>query len=126
EVARDLLVVDLIVGHGGAELSIPVDQSLASIDLAGLEEVEERPADGPRADLVQGETVPLPVAGAAHQAELGQDPRFVFVLPGPDPLDQCLPAQVVAGGLLFLVQWPFRGAVGGGVAAGRVRGLASG
>ena len=40
-------VVDFVVGDGGAELGVPVDQTFASEDLAGLEEVEEGAADGP-------------------------------------------------------------------------------
>ena len=104
EMARDLLVVDLVVGDGGAELGVPVDQPLAAKDLAGLEQVEERAADGARADLVEREPGPVPVARAAHQPELAQDPLLVLVLPGPDPLDQRLAAEVVAGLLLLLEQ----------------------
>ena len=100
----DFLVIDLVVGHGRAELGVPVDQPLAAKDLARLEQVEERAADGARADLVEGEPGPLPVARAAHQAELAQDPLLVLVLPGPDSLDQGLAAQVVPGLLLFLEQ----------------------
>ena len=48
--------------------------------------------------------VAVPVARAAHQAELAQDSLLVLVLPGPDPLDQGVAAQVVAGLLLLLEQ----------------------
>ena len=57
-----------------------------------------------RAELIEGEPGPLPVAGTAHQPELAQDPLLVFVFPGPDALDQCLAAEVVAGFLLFFEQ----------------------
>ena len=82
----DLFVIDLVVGHGGAELGVPVDQPLAAKDLARLEQVEERAADGARAKLVEREPGPLPVAGTAHQPELAQDPLLVLVFPGPDSL----------------------------------------
>ena len=104
EMAGDLFVIDLVVGHGGAELGVPVDQPLAAKDLARLEQVEKRAAHGARAQLIEGEPGPLPVAGAAHQPELAQDPLLVLVLPGPDALDQRLAAQVVPGFLLFLEQ----------------------
>ena len=50
ELALDLLVVDLVVGDGGAQVGVPVDQPLAAVDLVVLEEPEERLADGPGAD----------------------------------------------------------------------------
>ncbi len=68
EMAGDFFVVDLVVGHGGAKLGIPVDQPLAAEDLARLEQVEKRTADGARAKFVEGEPGPLPVAGTAHAA----------------------------------------------------------
>ena len=61
-------------------------------------------ADGPRADRVEGEPGPVPVARAAHQPELAEDALLVLVLPGPDPLDEGLAAEVVAGLLLLLEQ----------------------
>ena len=104
EMALDFFVVDLVVGHGGAELGVPVDQPLAAEDLAGLEQVEERPPDGARADRVEREPGAVPVARAAHEPELAQDALLVLVLPGPDPLDERRAAEVVAGLLLFLEQ----------------------
>ncbi len=87
EVPLDLLVIDLIVGHRGAELGVPVDQPLAAENLAGLEQVEERPANRARADLVKREAGAVPVARAAHEPELAEDSLLVLVLPRPDPLD---------------------------------------
>ena len=113
EMAGDFFVIDLVVGHGGAELGVPVDQPLAAKDLARLEQVEKRAADCARAKLVEGEPGPLPVAGTAHQPELAQDPLLVLVFPGPDSLDQGLAAQVVAGLLLLLEQPLFDDGLGG-------------
>ncbi len=47
------------------------------------------------------------------QPELAQDPLLVFVFPGPDALDQCLAAQVVAGFLLLFEQPPLDDGLGG-------------
>ena len=103
--AGDVLGVDLVVGDGGAELGVPVDEAFAAEDLAGLEEAEEGLADSAGADVVEGEAGALPVARAAHELELLQDAGFVLVLPGPDALDEGLAADVVAG-LLFFFEEP--------------------
>src|SRR5205814_5230648 len=88
--------IDLVVGDGGPELRVPVDQALAAEDLAGLEQAEERLADGAGADRVEGEPGAVPVARAAHQAQLVEDAGLVFILPGPDAFDQRLATEVVA------------------------------
>ena len=101
EVTLGIFVVNLVVGHGGSELRVPVDQSLASKNFAGLEQVEKRATNRARAGFVQGKPRSLPVARAAHHAKLAQDALFVFVLPGPDPFHERCPAQVVPGFLFF-------------------------
>src|SRR5262245_17448538 len=105
EVALSLLVINLVVGDGRAELSVPVDESLPAKDLAGLEQVEERATDGSRVGLAEREPRPVPVARASHEPKLIQDAVLVLVFPGPDPLHERLAAQVVAG-LLLLFEEP--------------------
>ena len=57
--------------------------------------------DGTGADGVEREPRAVPVAACAHLFELVDDAALVFVLPGPDPLDQPLAAQLVASSLLL-------------------------
>ncbi len=113
EVALDFFVVDLVVGDGGAELGVPVDEALASENLAGLEEVEEGAADGLRADVVEGEAGAGPVARAAHELELAEDAGFVLVFPGPDAFDEGVSAEVVAVLLFFLEDAALDDSLGG-------------
>ena len=113
ELAERVDVLDLVVGHGGPELDVPVDQPLPSVNLVGLEEVEEGGPDGLGAHLVEGEPGPGPVARTAHQAELPEDPGLVLVLPGPDSPDQLVAADVVAGLVFFLAQAGLDDGLGG-------------
>ena len=62
EVAVDVPGFNFIVSQGGLCCRIPVDQSLAAIDQAILEQPEERFTNSPGADRVHGEPLPLPVA----------------------------------------------------------------
>ena len=105
EMSLGLLVVNLVVGHRCSKLSVPVHQALAPEYLAGLEQIEERTANGARTNLIEREAGALPVAGASQQAELAQDPLFVFVLPGPDTIHERRAAEIVAI-LLLLLQQP--------------------
>ena len=107
EVALHLLVKHLVVAHGGLQERVPVDQPLAATDEALLEEPEERLADGPGALVVEREPHPIPVATGPHVAKLPEDPLLILLFPGPDPLDEFFPAEVVAGEFFFLEQSAF-------------------
>ena len=96
EEALDRLVLDFVVGEDGLRGRVPVDEALAAIDQAVLEELEERRPDRLGADVVHRESGPLPVARAAHRLELAEDRRFVFVLPGLDASDEFLALEVRA------------------------------
>ncbi len=113
EMAPDGFVDDLVVGDGGLELAVPVDQAVAAVNEAVGEQAEEGLPDGPGADGVHGEALPLPIAGAAHALLLADDAGLVLVLPGPDPGDEGFPAEVAAGFALELEQPFFDDRLGG-------------
>src|SRR5438128_2338185 len=85
-----------------AALRVPVDEALASVDIAVAEHAEEGLAHRPHADRVEREPRPLPVAGCSELLELLDDPRLVLVLPLPDAFDEFVAAEVAAGFLLLL------------------------
>src|SRR5581483_11188444 len=102
EAALDLLVEDLVVGHRGLQVGVPVHQPLAAEDEAVLEHLEERLPHGAGADRVEREARAGPVAAGAELAQLAEDARLVLVLPLPDAPHQFLAAEVVARLLLGL------------------------
>ena len=104
ESALDFLVIRFVVGDGGAKLGVPVDESLAAADLVGLEKTEERFSDGSNATWVEREAGPIPIARAAHFAQLAEDAFFIFILPRPDAFDERLATDVASGFLLLFEQ----------------------
>ncbi len=128
EMALDRLVKNLVVADGRLQKRVPVHEPFAAIDFALLEEVEERLADRPGADLIEREPGPLPVATTAHLLQLADDAGFVVGFPLPDAIDQARAAQLVPAELL-LAQQPslddrLRGDAGM-VGAGHPQGLES-
>ena len=113
EMTGDLLVIDLIITDGRLQVAIPVDQPVAAIDQAVAEHIEEGPAHRSLANGIHGETLPVPVTGAAHALLLGDDALLVLVLPFPDPLHQLLTADVVTGLSLELKQALLNHGLGG-------------
>ncbi|OQB54517.1 MAG: hypothetical protein BWX98_02292 [Candidatus Aminicenantes bacterium ADurb.Bin147] len=112
EMALDFFMDDFVVRDGRLELAVPVDQAVAPIDEPVGEEPKESFPDGPGADGVHGEALPLPVAGAAHPLLLADDPGLVFVLPSPDPGHQGVAAEVMAGLSLELEEALFHDSLG--------------
>ena len=94
---RFLLELHLEVREGRVAAGTPVDDVVAPVDQPVFVEPDEDLAHGPGEALVHGEALALPVAGAAQPLELVQDDAAVLLLPLPDPLDEFLAAQVVAG-----------------------------
>jgi hypothetical protein len=90
----------LLVGEGGQRGRAPVDHALAAVDVAAFEKVGEHPEDGPRVRRVHGELGAAPVARGAEALELLEDLAALLPAPVPDPLDELLAAEVVAGLLL--------------------------
>ena len=93
-------VEHLVVADGGLQERIPIDQPLAAIDLAFLEEIEERSRTA-RRNFVERESRALPVAATAHLLQLADDPGFIVVLPLPNAIDQAFAAQFVPAELLL-------------------------
>ena len=112
EVTFDRFVAHLVVTDGRLQIGIPIDQSLAAINLRLAEEVKERVPDGAGADVIERKPGPLPVAAAAQPLELAEDPGFIFVFPLPDSLDQLFPSEVVAGQLFLFLESAFDDCLG--------------
>src|SRR6185503_10677826 len=102
ELAVDLVRLDLEVRHRGAELGIPVDEPLAAVDEAILEEAHERLDHRRRQALVHREALARPVGRGAEPPHLPRDGRAGFLLPRPDALDERFTAHVVARASLGL------------------------
>ncbi len=118
ELAVGGVVLDLVVGQRGVAARAPVDDVVALVDEAFLVQADEHLAHRPRQPLVHGEPFPLPVAGGAHALELVDDGAALLRPPGPDPLDELVPAEVVAAQVLA-GQLPLDHVLGGD--AGMVR-----
>ena len=101
EVAGLVHVLHLGVRQGGDAVGAPVDDPAALVDEALLVELTEGLPHGLGAPLVHGEPGPVPVAGGPQLLLLGHDAVAVLMLPGPHPLQELLPAQVVAGEALL-------------------------
>ena len=85
-------------------MGAPVDDAAALVDEALVIELAEGLPHRPGAALVHGEPGPVPVAGGAQLLLLLHDAVAVLVLPVPHPLQELLPAQVVAGQALVFPQ----------------------
>ena len=104
QVAGLVLVLHLRVGEGRQTVGAPVDDAAALVDEALVIELAEGLPHRPGAALVHGEPGPVPVAGGAQLLLLLDDAAAVLALPVPHPLQELLPAQVVAGQALLGAQ----------------------
>ena len=106
KMSGDVFVKHLVVGDGGLQEGVPVDQPLASVDQAVAEELEERTADGSRANVVECEPHASPIAACSEHFLLADDPLFELVFPFPDAFDERLAADVVSRQLFFFEHSP--------------------
>ena len=90
-------ILHLGVRQGGNAVGAPVDDAAALVDETLVVQLAEGLPDGLGAALVHGEAGAAPVAGNAHLLLLLDDAVAVLLLPLPDPLQELLPAQVIAG-----------------------------
>ena len=97
QVAGLVHILHLGVRQGGNAVGAPVDDAAALVDEALVIQLAEGLPDGLGAALVHGKAGAAPVAGNAHLLLLLDDAVAVFLLPLPDPLQELLPAQVIAG-----------------------------
>src|SRR6185312_7598701 len=93
----DLLVLDLEVGDRRARARVPVDHVVVAVDVALVVELLEDAVDGLDVAFVEGEALALVVAGGAEPLVLLDDPRAVLLFPLPDPLDELLATELLAG-----------------------------
>ena len=91
-----LVVLDLEVGNRRAERRVPVDEALAAIDEAVVEQPHERFQHRGGKTRVHRETLARPVARSAEPSHLVRDRRAGSFLPRPHSLRELLPAQVAA------------------------------
>ena len=106
EVALHRLVKDLVIADGRLEEGVPVHKPFATANEALLEEPQERRTDSNRALVVEREASAIPVAARAQVPQLAENPLLVLLFPGPDPLHQLLPAEVVPREFFLLQQPP--------------------
>ena len=85
-------------------MGAPVDDAASLIDQALFIEVAESLADSLGAGIVHGEAAAFPVTGHAHALLLLHDTVAVLGFPVPHPLQELVPAQVVAGLALLLAE----------------------
>ena len=102
KVAVDFFVVALVVGDGGLQDRVPVDEALAAVDQAGPEQAEERLAHRRRTLLVHREPLAIPVTRTAHLLKLARDHRLILVLERLNLGDKLITLEVAAALLLFL------------------------
>ena len=96
ELALHRLFVELVIGDGGLQRAVPVDESIAAEDQAIAEHREERLPHRARTHGVHRESRAVPIARAAHALLLRDDALLALLLPIPDALHQSLAADVVA------------------------------
>ena len=101
ELAFVVGVLDLDVGQRGQAARAPVDDPFGPVDQAVVEELLEDRLHGAGQALVHREPLAGPVHAVADTAHLTEDLAAGFGLPLPDPLDEGLPAQVVAAQALL-------------------------
>ena len=89
-----LLVLDLEVGDRRAERRIPVDETLAAVDEAVLEQPDERFDHRGGQPGVHREPLARPVAGRAESSHLVRDRPAGCLFPRPDALRELLAAKV--------------------------------
>ncbi len=93
----------LVVGDGGLQLRVPIDEAFAAKDETVAEHLEELFAHRPGADRIEREAHARPIAATAELAQLTENARFVLILPLPNALHQRLASQIMAC-LFFLLE----------------------
>src|SRR5947209_17756302 len=94
--ATQFLMNDFEIGNGGHAARTPVDDVLTAIDQPLLMQADEALDNRAREVFVHGEVLAVPVDGGAQALHLWLDGAAVVLLPIPDALDKCFPAQLLA------------------------------
>ena len=94
ELARGILVDNLVVGDGCVAFRVPVDHAHTTVDPAFLVEIDEGVDDGFGKLRLHREAGAVPVAGRTELAELIEDDSAVLFLPLPGILKEFLTGEV--------------------------------
>ena len=86
-------------------MGAPVDDAASLVDQALVIQLAEGLPHGLGAALIHGEAGAAPVAGDAHLLLLLHDAVAILLLPLPHPLEELLPAQIIAGQALLDAQF---------------------
>ena len=105
QVAGLVHILHLGVGQGGDAVGAPVDDAASLVDQALVIQLAEGLPHGLGAALIHGEAGAAPVAGDAHLLLLLHDAVAILLLPLPHPLEELLPAQIIAGQALLDAQF---------------------
>ena len=89
-------MVDLKIGQRGAAARAPVDDTVTPIDKALVVVAHKGSQHRFCGAGVHGESFPRPVAGCAQHLVLVHDDVAILVHPLPHPLQEALPAQLLA------------------------------
>src|SRR5262249_47440496 len=107
EAAFYRLVIHLVIGDGGLELRVPVDQPFAAKNQPGTKEIKESLSDSSGADWIESKASASPIATTADLPKLPQNSGFVLILPLPNSADQLLAANLVSVLILFFADSAF-------------------
>ena len=112
ELALGVLVLDLVVGQGCLAAGAPVDNIVAFVDQAFLEQTDKDFAHRLRQALIHGKSLALPVAGRTEFLQLVDDRAAFFLPPLPNFVDKGLAPQLVPA-FTLACQLPFNDILGG-------------
>ena len=96
EVRIDLLTLEFVIGERGQASGTPIDNAVAAIYQTLLVKSDKDLSDRLCQPLVHGEPGAVPVATASDTLQLGYDRAEFLLLPGPDPLQELLPSDLLA------------------------------
>ena len=86
---------------------VPINHPATAIDQAFAVKIDKNPQDGADITIIEGITLPRPIAGTAQTLELFDNNSTMFVLPIHDSAKEFLPAQIMARFFLRLSQMFF-------------------
>ena len=97
EIAVHFLMLDLGIGDGGVAVGAPVDQTVATVDLALFIQTDKNFLDGIGAAFVHGEAFPVPVTAGAKLLQLLHNSVAELVFPFPGTLQETVTADHILG-----------------------------
>ena len=107
EEALDRLVKNLVVADGCLQEGIPIHKSLTAANEPLLKKSQKCHPDGTGTLCVERKPHAFPITTRTEITQLPKNPRFILILPSPDPLDQCVTTEIVTRELFLFEQSPF-------------------